>query len=555
MSDLSGLPPTWDLVEIEECLLPYENGKKIRQGWSPQCERFPAKTNEHWGVLKTSAIQDGAFVDIENKHLPEKLEPREHLEVLPGDILMTCAGPRARCGVTCLVKSTRPKLLISGKMYQLRCDNSLMGNDFLEGYLREWSTKKLIDKMKTGISDSGLNLTHGRFKALNVPLPPLNEQKRIVAKIEELFSELDAGVASLRQARAQLGVYRQSLLKQAFEGKLTEKWRQGNPDLIEPAEQLLERIRQERDARYQQQLTDWQTAVKEWEANGGEGKKPAKPRKLKELQPLTPVELGRFEALPDGWVWQRLAQNSVTISDGPFGSNLKTSDYVGSGVRVIRLENIGYNEFIDSKESFVTTEKYETIKRHTVYPHDIVFSSFINDAVRATMVPDSISFAINKADCFCVHTFDQSLNPEYLVQVFSARYFFKSLESLVHGVGRPRINTTQLGEAPVPICSLPEQKEIVRILEAQFEAIEQNEREIDAALERSEALRQSILKKAFSGQLVPQDPKDEPASVLLERIRTEREAAELERKPARSTSLGRAKKAAKKRAVKKEASV
>ena len=117
-------------------------------------------------------------------------------------------------------------------------------------------------------------------------LPPfsLANQRRIVAKIEELFSEVDAGVASLKTARAQLGVYRQSLLKQAFEGKLTEKWRAQNPDKLEPAEQLLARIRSEREARYQQQLTDWQTAVEEWEAGGKEGRKPSKPSKLKDVE-------------------------------------------------------------------------------------------------------------------------------------------------------------------------------------------------------------------------------------------------------------------------------
>jgi type I restriction enzyme S subunit len=106
-----------------------------------------------------------------------------------------------------------------------------------------------------------------------------------------------------------------------------------------------------------------------------------------------------------------------------------------------------------------------------------------------------------------------------------SRYFFKQLEQLIHGVGRPRINTTQLGESFIPVCSLPEQHEIVRLLDEQFTVIEQNEREIDAALKRSAALRQSILRKAFTGQLVPQDPTDEPAAKLLALIRKERETS------------------------------
>ena len=214
----------------------------------------------------------------------------------------------------------------------------------------------------------------------------------------------------------------------------------------------------------------------------------------------------------------------VEISDGPFGSNLKSSDYVGSGVRVVRLENIGAGEFIAGKESFISHAKYEKLKRHTVRPGDIVVASFISDVVRAALIPPSIAYAVNKADCFQVHCFGKSLAAQFLLRCLGSRYFFKQLEQLVHGVGRPRINTTQLGESFFPLCSLAEQQEIVRLLDEQFTVIEQNEREIDTALKHSEALRQSILKKVFSGQLVAQDPADEPAAVLLERIRAKREA-------------------------------
>ena len=103
-----------------------------------------------------------------------------------------------------------------------------------------------------------------------IPLPSFNEQKRIVAKIEKLFSELDAGEESLRKARRQLGVYRQSLLKQAFEGKLTAAWRDQNPHLLESPEQLFARVQSEREARYKKQLKDW-------EANRSKGKKTSKP--------------------------------------------------------------------------------------------------------------------------------------------------------------------------------------------------------------------------------------------------------------------------------------
>ena len=114
-----------------------------------------------------------------------------------------------------------------------------------------------------------------------IPVPPTREQSRIVAKIEELFSELDKGVESLKKARAQLNIYRQAVLKHAFEGKLTAKWREENKDKLEKPEQLLARMKKNREARYEQLLEEWEVAVKEWEENGRTGHKLQKPKTLK----------------------------------------------------------------------------------------------------------------------------------------------------------------------------------------------------------------------------------------------------------------------------------
>jgi type I restriction enzyme S subunit len=358
-------------------------------------------------------------------------------------------------------------------------------------------------------------------RSQSIPLPPLAEQKRIVAKIEELFSELEAGEESLRVARRQLGVYRQSLLKQAFEGKLTAKWRTLNSAKLEAPAQLLARIQSARQSRYEQEIKEWERDLKKWEKSSQAEKRPAKPRKPHDVQLPSTDQVENLSELPKAWSWISVANCAVEISDGPFGSNLKSDDYVSAGVRVVRLENIGAGEFIEEKESFISSEKYEKLKRHTVRPGDIVVASFINDAVRAALIPESIEYAVNKADCFQVHCFGETISADFLVRCFGARYFFKQLEQLVHGVGRPRINTTQLGEAFVPLCSLPEQQEIVRLLDEQFEVIGRNEREIDGALRRSEVLRQSILHRAFTGRLVPRSPSDEPAATLLARLHAE----------------------------------
>jgi type I restriction enzyme S subunit len=189
------------------------------------------------------------------------------------------------------------------------------------------------------------------------------------------------------------------------------------------------------------------------------------------------------------------------------------------------LENIGYGHFIDEKRSFVSEEKYEAIQKHTVVPGDIVFSSFVIDAIRSALVPRNISFAVNKADCFGVRFFGDTINPKFIQFFFQSHNAFKQIEGMIHGVGRPRINTTQLKEMSVPICSPAEQAIIIERLESIFSDSDSFASALDTGLAQISALRQSILKQAFSGQLVAHDPTDEPASELLKRIRTERAKA------------------------------
>jgi type I restriction enzyme S subunit len=190
------------------------------------------------------------------------------------------------------------------------------------------------------------------------------------------------------------------------------------------------------------------------------------------------------------------------------------------------LENIGYGCFIDEKQSFVSEAKYQEIKRHTVVLGDIVFSSFVTDAIRSALVPSHIAFAVNKADCFGVRFLGTTINQKFVQLFFNSRNAFKQVESMIHGVGRPRINTSQLKEIIVPICSRNEQDLIVERVESAFSEIDALEAAIDGDLLRLASLRQSILKSAFSGRLVAQDPQDEPAAVLLERIKAGKQQPE-----------------------------
>lgn len=196
------------------------SGRLIDQGWSPRCEPGPA-TAEAWGVLKTTAIQSSFFQPEENKALPTALPPRNSIEVEIGDLLMTRAGPRARCGVTCLVRTTRARLMLSDKMYRMRPKATIVDPTYLELYLSSPRAERALDLLKTGISESGLNLTQDRLLSMEIPLPSMSQQIALVAEAElirshvtQLQTQIGAALGSGRALRA-------SLLQSAFSGRLS----------------------------------------------------------------------------------------------------------------------------------------------------------------------------------------------------------------------------------------------------------------------------------------------------------------------------------------------
>lgn len=211
---LVGTNVAWKKQRLAEVVV------SIDQGWSPKCDSEPATTNETWAVIKTTAIQHLRFVDAENKRLPEKLKHRPNLELKTGDILITRAGPRSRVGVACLVRNTRPHLMLCDKAYRLRCDEKVVLPTFLELLLNNPETLDEVNKLKTGINDSGVNLTQKRFLELQVCIPPLAEQTRIVAEVERRISVIDEleAVATTNIQRATR--LRQSILQRAFTGEL-----------------------------------------------------------------------------------------------------------------------------------------------------------------------------------------------------------------------------------------------------------------------------------------------------------------------------------------------
>lgn len=220
----------------------------LDQGWSPKCINKPVEKNQ-WGVIKTSAVQPGFFLKQENKTLPEELKPRTALTLLKDDILITRAGPRCRCGITCIVDDDYPNLMICDKVYRIRTDMNHLLPQYLNWCLNSPIYLSYIEELKTGISESGMNMTQSKLKGLIVDLPSVEEQTEIVRRVEQLFAYADTLEQQANAAKERVDNLTQAILAKAFRGELTSDWRAANPDLISgdnSAAVLLARIQAER---------------------------------------------------------------------------------------------------------------------------------------------------------------------------------------------------------------------------------------------------------------------------------------------------------------------
>lgn len=335
------------------------------------------------------------------------------------------------------------------------------------------------------------------FLSHQILLPPLPEQHRIVEKIEELFSELDNGVASLKKALEQLKTYRQAVLKWAFEGKLTEKWRNTHQDSLEDADTLLEQIKAERKRHYQQQLEDWKQALKEWENNGKETKKPTKPQQPKDLPPLTKEELSNLPSLPNGWMWVKLG---IIIEEPKYGTSSKSQKE--GKIPVLRMGNI-QNGIIDWSD-LVFTSNEDEIRQYLLQENDVLFNRTNSpELVGKTAIYSGKVPAIFAGYLIRINQINSIVNAKYLT------YFLNSTIAKNHGnkvktdgVNQSNINGEKLCNYPFPYISLQEQTQIVQEIESRLSVCDQLEATLTENLNKAEALRQSILKRAFEGKLV-----------------------------------------------------
>jgi type I restriction enzyme, S subunit len=392
---------------------------------------------------------------------------------------------------------------------------------FIEKQFLYYGTLYYLDEIKKKVRGSGMqHIIKSDFDNIKFSLPPLNEQKRIVEKLEALMSDLDTAVQSLKNALGKLETYRRSVLKAAVEGELTHEWREVNQATLQPADELLTRILQEHRERWteEQESKNRKNAVYE--------------------APIAP-DLSSQPDLPKGWVWATLDQ--LSWSSG-YGTS-ERSAYEFSGIPILRIPNI-QNGSIDLSDLKFAAESLRIDERSSLKIGDVLI-------IRTNGSRDLIGRAavvINEFETF--HYFASYLIRFRLVQNFmlhrwvNAIWSSEPLRQLIEGratttAGQYNINMTSLESLPIPLPPENEQEQILEIAELHFAAASDLELNIKTQLAQAEQTRQSMLEKAFSGRLVPQDPSDEPASALLERIRAEkiRTRQEAKVKKPKSTTL------------------
>ncbi|WP_349254611.1 restriction endonuclease subunit S [Autumnicola psychrophila] len=355
-------------------------------------------------------------------------------------------------------------------------------------------------------------------------LPPLPVQRAIVAKTEELFSSLDSGIADLKKAQEQLKVYRQAVLKKAFEGEFTKEWRIKQQDLPK-TEDLLETVFIERESYYEENLRNWKAALQDYEKKPSGRKKPRKPRKLAEVPGLSLKELEALPTLPRNWGWTKLGNiSSVFVGSTP--SRSKKEYWENGNIPWVSSGEVSFNKIFDTTEKI--TQKGLDNASTIVHPPSTVLLAMIGEGKTRGQAA-----ILQIPACHNQNTAAIQINQKILLPEFLFYYLFMQYEKnrrVGSGNNQKALNQGRIMNFDFPLTSVKEQALIVKEIESRISVCDQTERSIEENLQKVTALQQSILKKAFDGKLLSEEEiekckkeKDyESADVLLKRIKEEK---------------------------------
>ncbi len=504
--DVSALPP----LPKGWCWTALATIADIEGGITKDQKRRSTTTTREVPYLRVANVQRG-FLDLSDmKSILAEEEKIQSLRLQEGDVLFTEGGDRDKLGRGWVWSGEIPECIHQNHIFRARLCREVAEPKFISYHGNHFGQKWFV---RTGKQTTNLaSINKGVLSRFPVPLAPLNEQHRIVAKIEELFSDLDAGVAALKRVRANLKRYRAAVLKAAVEGRLTAEWREKNrPNEAGP--RLLARILAESRRKWEQdQIAAFAKA----------GKTPPAKWKDKYKEP-PPPDRTNLPPLPEGWCWATVnqagrvqlgRQRSPKHHTGPhmrpylrvanvFENRIDTSDVMQMNFTPTEYETyrLGYGDVLLNEG-----QSKELIGRPAIYRDEVPGACFTNTLVRFRA--------------------SDGLDPEYALAVFLTYLKngrFQKIATITVNIAH--LGAGRFAKLEFPLPPLAEQRVIVSEVTRHDSIMKAVENEVIAGIKRASSLRQAILQRAFEGELVPQDPADEPAALFLGRIRHATEAA------------------------------
>lgn len=488
--DYAGLP---DLISID--------GVFVDGDW---IESKDQDQNGGVRLIQLADIGDGKYLDKSKRFLTQAKAIELGCTLLQrGDVLI--ARMPDPLGRACIFPGDSKEAVTVVDVCVVRGKLEHFDPSWLMHFINSPSFRGDVHSLQSGSTRK--RISRGNLSALKLPIPPRVEQTRIVAKLEELFSDLDAGVAELKVAQKKLTQYRQSLLKAAVEGALTAEWRQHNHP-TETGAQLLERILTERRTRWEaRQLAKF----------AEQGKTPPKDWQKKYPEPVRP-DTADLPELPEGWVWASVDQ-LASIGTGVTPLRSKAIFFEGGEVPWVTSGALNH-EFVSVASDLVTSTALKEC-RLDLYPIGTLLVAMYGEGkTRGKCSELAIPATINQAIAAIVLE-GYALECKAHLKSFLLKSY-EDMRKHASGGVQPNLNLQIIKTVAVPLPPAKEQRSIQSLLSVHLEAAREQQAAIETALKQSTAQRQNILRAAFSGQLVPQDPDDEPATVLLERIRAER---------------------------------
>jgi type I restriction enzyme S subunit len=495
MSDDGQIPKSWSLTilgEIGEWCGGGTPSKENHSYWTDGT--VPWVSPKDMKSLRISGTEDTISQVATQETNVKPFPPGTVLVVVRSGILARTL-PVAVCDVTATMNQDLKGIKPFSGIEPLYVAYYMMGNE----------RNVLHQCCKSGTTVASIEVP--RLKLFPIRLPPTNEQRRIVAKIEELLSDLDAGVAALERIRANLRRYRAAVLKAAVEGKLTEEWRAKHPK-TEPATKLLERILADRHKKWEEdQLAKFAAA----------DKTPRKGWREKYVEPADPDTSGLPE-LPEGWCWATVEQICHQITDGEHnqpryqvtGLPMLTATHIRNGG--VSFENAG----LIAEADFVRARK-----RCGPIKGDVLIVCVGATTGRAGIVDEEWNFALVRS----VLLLRPRIDGKFLLAWVQSPWSQQWIRRASGASAQAHFYISDAKRMPVPLPTADETLSIINEVAEKLSQIDLAEKTVSQNLKRAARLRQSILKRAFEGKLVLQDPTDEPADKLLDRIRQERAAA------------------------------